>query len=65
MVYLVAALFIFGVALLAVGYRKNHRNLLLAGAIVLFVSAMIQPFGKGFIDGIHGGWSSQSSVSSR
>lgn len=65
MIYLVAAVFIIGVALLVVGYRKNHRNLLLAGAIVLFVSAVIQPFGKGFIDGFHDGWSSQSSVSSR
>lgn len=39
MVYLVVALFVIGVALLVAGYRKNHRNLLLAGAIVLFASA--------------------------
>jgi len=51
MVYLVVALFAIGVALLVAGYRKNHRNLLLAGAIVLFASAVSQPF----IQGFHGG----------
>lgn len=51
MAYLVAVIFIIGVALLVVGYRKNHRNLLLTGAIVLFASAVTQPF----IQGFHGG----------
>ena len=55
MVYIVAALFIIGVALLVMGYRKNHRNLLLTGAIVLFASAVVQPFIQGFIKGFHGG----------
>lgn len=55
MVYLVVALFVIGVALLVAGYRKNHRNLLLAGAIVLFASAVAQPFIQGFPQGVHGG----------
>lgn len=63
--YLVAALFIAGIVLLIVGYRKSHRNLLLAGAIVLFVSAAVQPFGEGLMQGFHGGWSSQPVAASR
>lgn len=55
MVYFTIALFVIGIALLAVGYRKSHRNFLLIGAIVLFASATIQPFGQGFMQGLYGG----------
>lgn len=65
MIFLVVVLFVIGVALLVAGYRKSHRNLLLAGALVLFLSAIVQPFGQGFIEGFHGGLSGQSMPSSK
>ncbi len=40
-----------GIALLAVGYRRNHRNLLLAGALVLFASAAVADLVDGFMTG--------------
>jgi hypothetical protein len=55
MIYVVAALFVIGVVLLVIGYRRSHRNLLLSGAIVLFASAVVQPFIQDFIQGFHGG----------
>ncbi|HEX7368825.1 MAG TPA: hypothetical protein VF284_00900 [Rhodanobacteraceae bacterium] len=63
MTYLVVALFVAGVALLIVGYRKSHRNLMLAAAIVLFLSATVGPFTQGFVQGLHGGWDGQSGAS--
>lgn len=55
MIYVVAALFVIGVVLLVIGYRRSHRNLLLSGATVLFASAVVQPFIQGFIQGFHDG----------
>ncbi len=54
MFYAQVALLVAGVALLAVGYRRNHRNLLLAGAIVLFLSGAGLDFITGFADGVSG-----------
>ena len=45
------ALFLAGLVLLVVGYRKNHRNLMLCGAIVLFFSAALDPMASGFWQG--------------
>ena len=55
MLYVEIFLFVLGVVLLGVGYRRNHRNVLLAGAIVLFVSGAGAQFATGFAEGIHGG----------
>lgn len=59
MLYFVVVLFVVGVALLAVGYRNNRRNMLLTGAIVLFASASVEPFVEGLVRGfmqtVHGG----------
>ena len=45
------ALSVIGSALLIAGYRRNHRNLLLAAAILLFLSSAGAQFAKGFVDG--------------
>lgn len=39
MKYIELALFIVGVVALVIGYRKNHRNVLLSAAIILFWQA--------------------------
>jgi len=44
-------LFVVGLILLVVGYRKNHRNLLLCAAITLFLSAGLGSMVEGFRDG--------------
>jgi len=43
-----------GVALLVVGYRRHHRNLMLAAALVLMSFGTLQDFGRGFVDGYRG-----------
>ena len=43
--------FIVGVLLLVVGYRKNSRNILLTGAIILFLSGAVGSAVEGFISG--------------
>jgi uncharacterized membrane protein YozB (DUF420 family) len=40
-----------GLVLLVVGYRRNHRNLMLAAALVLMAFGTLQDFGRGVIDG--------------
>lgn len=45
------ALFVIGLILLVVGYRNNHRNLLLCAAITLFLSAGLSSMVYGFRDG--------------
>ena len=55
MLYVEIVLFVLSVMLLAVGYRRNRRNLLLAGAIVLFLSSAGAQFATGFAEGIHDG----------
>lgn len=37
--------------LLVVGYRRHHRNLMLAAALVLMSFGTLQDFGRGVIDG--------------
>ena len=48
----IAALLI-AIVVLAVGYRKNSRNLLLTGAIVLFIAGVANETAQGLIDGFH------------
>lgn len=45
------SLLCIGVGLLVVGYRRNHRNLMLAAALVLMSFDTLQDFGHGLIDG--------------
>jgi hypothetical protein len=56
--YLELGLFVAGTIMLVVGYRKNHRNLLLAAAIALFLSDYVSPITLGFIRGLEEGPSS-------
>jgi disulfide bond formation protein DsbB len=51
MYYIEVALFALGVVLLITGYRRNRRNMLLAAAIVLFMSAATGPFVEGYQEG--------------
>ncbi|MDQ3494368.1 MAG: hypothetical protein M3485_02255 [Pseudomonadota bacterium] len=54
MSYLEIALFIVGVVVLVVGYRKNQRNVLLAAAILLFLAGALGSFVDGIIEGYDG-----------
>lgn len=40
-----------GLVLLVVGYRRNHRNLMLAAALLLMAFGTLQDVGRGVIDG--------------
>lgn len=51
MPYLQIALLITGLILLATGYFKNHRNLLLAAAISLFFAGSANDLIAGIQDG--------------
>lgn len=51
MYFIEIALFIAGLILLVAGYQKNHRNLLLAAAITLFLSAGLGSMVEGFQNG--------------
>jgi len=42
---------ILGIVMLVIGYRKNSRNILLAGAIILACGCALQEFVKGFLKG--------------
>jgi hypothetical protein len=44
-------LFILGLVLLVVGYRKNDRNVLLAAAVVLLLVGGLSDFVSGFHQG--------------
>ncbi|KAF1694564.1 hypothetical protein [Pseudoxanthomonas koreensis] len=44
-------LFVIGLVLLVMGYRRNHRNLMLCAAITLFLSAGLGPMVEGFSEG--------------
>jgi hypothetical protein len=54
MYYFEIAMAVAGIVLLAVGYRRNGRNLMLAGAIVLFLSGTLVQFAEGFRDATSG-----------
>lgn len=45
-------LFVAGVFLLFAGYRKTNRNLLLAAAVLLFLTGTVDDFSSGFVDGL-------------
>lgn len=51
MYFIEIVLFVVGLVLLVVGYRRNHRNLLLCAAITLFLSAGLGPMVEGFRKG--------------
>ena len=51
MYYVEIALFLAGLFLLIIGYRRTHRNMLLAAAIALFLSAGIGSLVNGFAEG--------------
>lgn len=51
MFYVALALFIVGAVLLAIGYRKNNRDMLLLGAFLFLSSGSLADFGKGFVEG--------------
>ena len=45
-------LFVVGAILLVLGYRKTNRNLLLAAAVLLFLTGTIGDLTSGFSDGL-------------
>lgn len=49
--YLEIPLVVTGVVLLVVGYRNNRRNILLAAAIILFLSGALGSFMEGVREG--------------
>ncbi|WP_372016401.1 hypothetical protein [Pseudoxanthomonas sp. 10H] len=51
MYWIEIGVFVAGLVLLAIGYRRNRRHLLLAGAVVLFLSAALGGMVAGFVDG--------------
>ncbi|MEP6907840.1 MAG: hypothetical protein ABI858_07675, partial [Pseudoxanthomonas sp.] len=44
-------LFLIGMTILVIGYRKNNRNVLLLSALVLLAAGALQEFISGFIAG--------------
>lgn len=58
MEYIEIALFIVGVVVLVIGYRKNHRNVLLSAAVILVLACTVGDFAHGFQEGFSAGWSS-------
>lgn len=53
MYFLEIALLLLGLVMLIAGYRKNNRNMLLAAAMILLLSAGIE----GLADGLSQGYS--------
>jgi hypothetical protein len=51
MLYVEIGLFLIGAGLLALGYRRNQRDILVAAALVMFVSSMAGDFLDGFNEG--------------
>lgn len=51
MYYVEIALFIVGLVMLVVGYRKNQRNVLLTAATLLFLAGTLGSIASGFSDG--------------
>ena len=47
------AILLVAIAILVLGYRKNNRNLLLTGAIALFIAGIASETVQGFIEGFH------------
>lgn len=47
-------LFLSSMILLAVGYRKDDRRILLAAWICLLVAFLFEPVVQGFLDGLAG-----------
>ena len=60
--YLEVALLVLGVVTLAVGYRTNRRNLLLAAGVVLFFAGVSGSSVKGFADGFVQGFTQAEST---
>ena len=53
MYYLEIVLFVVGLVVLIVGYRKNQRNLLFIAAILLFLVGVLGGFVEGIEDGFN------------
>ena len=51
MYYFEITLFLIGIVLLVMGYRKRNRNLMLSAAILLFLSAAMDSLVSGFVEG--------------
>lgn len=47
-------LLIAGIGTLVVGYRRNHRNLMLSAALLLLASGALPEAVRGFSDGFNG-----------
>jgi|ThiBiot_300_plan_2_1041538.scaffolds.fasta_scaffold03885_3 hypothetical protein len=58
--YLELALLFVGLVTVVVGYRKNHRNLMLCAAVALFLAGTVGDFSHGFHDGFNAGWLSST-----
>lgn len=51
MYYVTIALLLVDIVLLAIGYRKNNRNMLATSSIVLLLSGSLESMAPGFLDG--------------
>lgn len=52
--YIALALLVLGFVLLALGYRKNNRNMLVAAALALLAAGGLPGFVAGYQDGYKG-----------
>ena len=48
-------LYVSGIVLLVIGYRKNNRDLMLIAAIILLLAGGLDDIGKDFLDGLRDG----------
>ena len=51
MYFIEITLFLIGIVLLVVGYRRRNRNVMLSAAILLFMSAAVDSLVGGFLEG--------------
>ena len=51
MYFIEITLFLIGIVLLVVGYRRRNRNVMLSAAIILFMSAAVDSLVGGFLEG--------------
>jgi hypothetical protein len=45
-------LLVVAVVVLVLGYQRNNRNLLLLGAVLLFLAGSVNDLVRGFIEGV-------------
>ena len=51
MQWVIVVLLLAGLLFLGIGYRKNNRNLMLVGGILLLLFGIVEPAAQGIIDG--------------